>query len=346
MRRLAAVLVTAAVCMGIFMQTQSDAKEKTRIVFVKDDDGDFFKAVGTLIESLLDKKGWNKGNCEFIVLSMEGKEEKGPEVAKKIKSINPAVVLINTTLIQKIAVELKDAGIPCVAGGGLELEDGNGRMVFVDSSGFPTTNLTGTYTMPREQLKYSFAFLDRVAPLKKRKVVFATYPSAAFTRSKVEKALKELNMSLKDYKEFTFIEDYQDFVKKYNADDEVGWIISGEMISRRKDGSAYTFEEFFKWERENSRKPNLGFWENSVQCGKLCALAIDSMTTVNQMVTMADRIARGEKVSKVKPEDPGKTLIILNQKRARDLKIEFPMPVLQGAWRIYSDYDGNYIDRK
>ena len=346
MRRLAAVLITAALCVGIFMQVQTDAKDKTRIVFVKDDDGDFFKAVADLMGNLLKAKGWKNGEYEYITLSMEGKEEKGDAVVAELKKIRPAVVMMNTTLIQKIAVRLKDTDIPCVAGGGLELEDGNGRMVFVDRNGFPTTNLTGTYTMPREQLKYSFAFLDRVAPLGRSKVVFATYPTAAFTRTKVEKALKALNMPLKDYKEFTYVDDYQEFVKKYNDDPEVGWIISGEMISRRKDGSAYSFEQFFKWERENNRKPNLGFWENSVQCGKLCALAIDSMTTVNQMVTMADRIARGEKVSRVKPEDPGKTLIILNQKRARDLKIEFPMPVLQGAWRIYSDYDGNYIDRK
>lgn len=319
---------------------------KKKIVFVKDDDGEFFKAVDVLIKTLLEQKGWTKENSEYIVLSMEGKEEKAGEIVEKIKEIKPAVVLINTTLIQKIAVKLRDAKIPCVAGGGLELEDEKGNMVFVDKNGFPTTNLTGTYTMPREQLKNSFIFLNKVAPIKNKKAVFATYPSAAFTKEKVLKALKELKIPLKDYQEFTYVEEYKKFAEKYNNDKEVGWVLYGEHINRTKDGKAYSLEDGFKWQRENISKPNLGFWEVSVKGGLLCALAIDSMTTVNQMITMADRIAKGEKVSKVKPEDPAKTLIILNQKRAKELNIKIPLGILKAAWRIYTDYEGHFEEKK
>ena len=123
MKRLASVFLAAALCIGFFMQAYSDAKEKTRIVFVKDDDGDFFKAVADLMGNLLKAKGWKNGEYEYITLSMEGKEEKGDAVVAELKKIRPAVVMMNTTLIQKIAVRLKDTDIPCVAGGGLELAD-------------------------------------------------------------------------------------------------------------------------------------------------------------------------------------------------------------------------------
>ena len=313
---------------------------------MKDDDGDFFKAVEGLIKTLLESKGWNEDNSDYIVLSLEGMESKAPDIVKQIEGLKPDVVLMNTTLIKPIAVPLKASGIPCVAGGGLELEDESGNLIFVDKKGNPTTNLTGTYTMPRTQLENSIKFLNRVAPLKNKKAVFATFRSAAFTKVKVEKAFKSSGFVLKEFKEFDNVEDYQDFVKKYNTDPEVGWIISGEMISRHKDGSKYSFEEFFKWERENCKKPNIGFWENSVEKGKLCALAIDSMTTVNQMIDMADRVLKGEKVSQIKPEDPKKTFVILNQERAKDLRIVFPIDILKSAMKIYTDYDGNFEAKK
>lgn len=343
------ILLFTGIISTVFAEVKSPNNKintKKKIVFVKDDDGEFFKAVGQLIGSLVEKKGWTKENSEYIVLSMEGKENKASEIIKKIIEIRPDVVFVNTTLIKPIAMKLKDAKIPCIAGGGLELEDNTGKMIFVDKNGNPTTNLTGTYTMPKQQLENSIKFLNMVAPINNKKAVFATFRSAAFTKSKVVKAFKNLNIGLKDYKEFNNVEDYQKFVKKYNSDKDVGWILSGEMISRHKDGRAYSFEEFFKWERENNKKPNIGFWENSVELGKLCALAIDSMTTVNQMVNMADRVLKGEKVSKIKPQDPQRTLIILNQARANDLGLVFPINILKSAWKIYIDYNGNFESKQ
>lgn len=317
-----------------------------KIVFVKDDDGEFFKSVSGHIGTLIEKKGWTKENSEYIVLSLEGKESKSTEIVNKIIEINPDVVLMNTTLIKTIGMKLKAVNIPCVAGGGLEQQDEKGKLIFVDKNGYPTTNLTGTFTMPRAQLENSFRFLNMVSPIKNKKAVFATFRSAAFTKEKVQKAFKNLGIGLKDYKEFDNMEDYQKFVKKYNKDKDVAWIISGEMISRHKDGRAYTFEEFFKWERENMKKPNIGFWENSVEGGKLCALAIDSMTTVNQMIDMSDRILKGEKVSNIKPEDPKKTLVVLNQARANELGLVFPIEILKSSWKIYTDYNGNFASKK
>lgn len=326
--------------------TDSSAKVKKKIVFVKDDDGEFFKAVTDLMGDLLAKKGWTKDTSEYIVLSLEGKESKAPEIVSQIIEMKPDVILMNTTLIKPIAMNLKEAGIACVAGGGLELEDDNGKLIFVDKNGSPTTNLTGTYTMPRTQLENSLKFLNKVSPIKNKKIVFATFRSAAFTKPKVEKACSNLKIDLKEFREFDNMEDYQDFVQKYNNDKEVGWIISGEHISRHKDGSACTFEEYYKWERENNKKPNIGFWEDGVQGGKLCALAIDSMTTVNQMIDMTDRVLKGEKVSKIKPEDPKKTLVILNQARAKDIGIVFPIDVVKSAWKIYTDYNKNFEGKK
>lgn len=331
------------------LAASGEIKEKTdkkKIVFVKDDDGAFFNAVGTLINNLIVAKGWTEDKAEYITLSIQGKESRKAVVVEEIKKINPDVVLINTTLVKDIGMKLKEAKIPVVAGGGLELEDENGNMILVDENGYPTTNLTGTYTMPLTHLKNSFFLLNQIAPLNGKKVVFATYPTAAFTKEKVQKAAIENGIELKDFKEFLYVEDYHEFVEKYNKDPEVGWVLSGEIMGKSRESATYTFEDYFKWERENNNKPNIAFWENSVQNGYLSALAIDSMTTVNQMITMADRILKEEKVENIKPEDPGKVLMILNQKRAQELGIDFSVEMIGSAWKVYIDFEGNFIERE
>lgn len=346
MQKKVLVLLTLFLCFGMFSHVFAVEKVKKTIVFIKDDDGEAFTGFANYIGSLLPGKGWTNDNSKYITLSLEGKADKSDEIVEKIKAMKPDVVMMNTTQVKPIAMKLKEAGIPCVAGGGLELEDENGKMIFVDKNGFPTTNLTGTYTMPRTHVENSFAFLNRVAPIKGKKAVFATYNSAAFNKFKIEKALKKHGIELKDYQEFKYIEDYRDFLIKYNKDKEVGWVLSGEIILSHKDGRVGSLEEFIRVERENNSKPNIEYWEIAVQNGSLCALAIDSITTVGQMVNIADRIVKGEKVSKIKPEDPAKTLVILNQQRAKEMKLVFPIVVVQGAWKIYTDYEGHSVERK
>lgn len=338
------IILTLLFSLNIFADTTQN--EKKRVVFVKDDDGEFFNSVAILINNLLIQKGWSKENFEYIVFSIKGKESTKREILNKIRELKPDVVLMNTVSIKDIGIELKQDGIPVVASGGLELKNDKGELILVDKNGFPTTNITGLYTLPSNHLKNSFMLLKKIAPLNGKKVVFATLPSGAFTEDKVKKSLDSLNIQLKDFKEFTYIEDYQEFVKKYNDDPEVGWIISGKMITRKKNGENYSFEEFFKWERENLKKPNIGFWEVSAAHDKLCALGIDSKILIGQMVNMADRILKGEKVSNIKVENPAKTLIILNQKRAEDIGIKFGIDIIGAAWKIYTDYEGNFISRE
>ncbi len=332
----------AALCLA----ENNSGISKKKIVFVKDDDGPFFNAVNDLFKNLLEQKGYIKDNSDYITLSVEGKEEKNKVVVEEIKKIKPDVVLINTTLILKIAMPMKDSGIPFVAGGGLELEDEDGKMILVNEKGEPKYNITGTYTMPRRHIENSFEFLNQIAPIKGKKAVFITMKTAAFNKKKVESGLKKIGVELKEYKESEYVEEWQEFFKKYNEDEEVAWIISGETVVNRKDGKPYTREDMFKWMRENVKKPGVNWWENTVVSGEMCALAIDSMTTVGQMMDMADRILKGENIKSVKPEDPKKSLILINMKRVKELEVEVPLDILGAAWRVYTDYEGHYIGQE
>ncbi len=109
MRRAVIIIVFIGFILNVYA---SDSKEKNRymikkIVFVKDDDGEFFKAVADLIKTLLEKKGYNQSNSQYIVLSLEGKTEKSSKIVKQIVEIKPDVVLMNTTLIKEIGIKLK-----------------------------------------------------------------------------------------------------------------------------------------------------------------------------------------------------------------------------------------------
>jgi putative ABC transport system substrate-binding protein len=58
------------------------------------------------------------------------------------------------------------------------------------------------------------------------------------------------------------------------------------------------------------------------------------------------RIINGENPGDIPWDYPRKYNIIVNLQRAKDLGIEIPQEVISAAYRIYTDYEGNFVGQK
>lgn len=137
----------------------------------------------------------------------------------------------------------------------------------------------------------------------------------------------------------------QKLIKTVNSDKEVGWVLPYVPFNRR-DGKEVNREETFKLLYQSIDKPNMTFWQNDIEKGAMMGITIDSTGLVLQAIEMAYKILDGEKPQNIKPVYPEKSYFLLNFVTVQRLKLVVPTEIVDGAWRIYTDYDGNFIGHK
>ncbi len=101
------------------------------------------------------------------------------------------------------------------------------------------------------------------------------------------------------------------------------------------DGQIYTASEIFAWTIKNSSKPEMSLNYFFSKIGLFGGAAVD-FTSMGRMA--GDKVARilnGEAAGTLPIEDARDYAIVFNQKRARQLKIRIPPPLLTAADHVY-----------
>lgn len=341
LKLLTLILVSLGLFSNLFAAESKKLIQKKKIVFVKDDNSEFFNGFAEFIGKEFEKNGWTKENSEYIVLSMDGKIEKAKENIKEIKKIKPDLVYINGTYLEDRILPLKDSGIPVVVVAGIEIKK-NGKYLFLNNKQMPNSNIVGLYTFPKNFEINSLKLLESITSIKGKKAVVLGQPGL-FSEN-LQNAFKSMNITLKHYEEYKYFEDFQADFTKYNNDSEVGWMIVDGPITR-KDGKEWTRKDTFLWEHKNIKKPNVAFFQNNIEQGALCGIAVDPMGYVLPSLEICYEILKGKKTSQIKPGYPDKILVLINQKAALQIGVSIPIDVLKSAWRIYTDYDGSFQGR-
>lgn len=306
------------------------------IVVVLEDSQDIrTKAKDNFLKQLKEKAGLDDSNTQITIINLEGDEKKGQECLERIKAEKPDVVVIfNGSFANNIiAGPLEGTGIPVLVCSVAE--------VFTDSNGVPKGNVTGVTSMPGDLRYNAFQMLNKISPINGKQAVFVT-TEGVFVKNDIEEDLSRIGIKLKDYCESKYVEDFMAAVEKYNQDDEVGWILVGVWPTAKKDGSICDLQQTSAWDLEHRKKPTVTFWETAVQMGLLCGLGVDLIDLGNQMGEMAIRVLDGENVKSITAQEPRRTTIVLNQKRADQLGIKFPADLL-GSAKVYTDFEGNYL---
>lgn len=313
--------------------------ERKSIIVIKETNDELRDAAQISILSALEKAGYSTATADIKEIEMGGDESKSAEVVEEIKSTKPDVVVINGVQFayKTVAKSLEGTDIPIVLTNGIEIK----QMDFIDENDVPRHNITGVYTMPKGLQTNAFRLLQQIVPLNGKKAVFVTL-EGKFAKEEVANNLGQIGVELKDFVEVKYQEEFTEATLKYNDDDEVGWILVGYWPAARKDGTPSTNLEYGKIDVATRKKPSVTYFEAAVKIGILCGLGVDYPECGTQAGRMAAKILSGGNIQNVKAEEPEKVNVVLNQKNATDNNIEFPMDILTGAYRVYTDYEGNY----
>ncbi len=298
----------------------------------------------------LNKTGWFEGmNLEIKRYYMDTKrknttpksmKKEANTVFKQMKEFKPEVlVVVDDNAFREVALPLagdKDLSV-VFSGMNGQPETYNAKKRFMDKRERPGGNITGVYE--KLYLVRSMIVIQSATPgLKGKKIVGITDHSptgnALTIQFEIELKNKPKNIDwehrrVKDWQEYTSL------IKKLNDDEEIRAIYPVALTLKVSDTVTYTEPEIFRWTMENSRKPEMALNYFFAKIGLFGGAAVDFKTMGFLAGKKAGQILNGEKPGKLPIEDAPDYAIVFNLKRAKELGIAIPHPILTAADHVY-----------
>lgn len=215
----------------------------------------------------------------------------------------------------------------------------------VDSSGVAAKNVTGVNFTPADIMAKAANLVSIVDPSIPKKTVFVVgkYAPAKYPKEMVEGQLKAAGVELKAYEVPETEEELYSVIEKYENDPEIKWVIYVGNFVRLKDGTIGNLIDALTYLRENSKKMNIALVDTMVKNGAFGGVTVDLTALAEQQTEVALRLLNGEDIKNIKIEDPKKVYIYYNKMTADRIGVELPLQAIESAYRVYTDYDGNYI---
>jgi len=262
------------------------------------------------------------------------------EVLREIDSFKPDVIVtLDDNAFREIGLPM--AGRPDVAavfsGMNGQPEIYNATRHFMDSREKPGNNITGVYE--KLYVVRSMRVMENaVAGLTGAKIVGITDYSPtgnAITRQfELELARQQgtVEWELRRVKNW---QAYTELINRLNTDDRVGAIYPVALTLKVSETVTYTAPEIFKWTIENSKKPEMALNYFFSEIGLFGGAAVDFKAMGIAAGRKAGKILSGEKAGDLPIDDAPEYAIVLNIKRARQLGIDIPPPLLTAADYVY-----------
>lgn len=298
----------------------------------------------------LNKKGWFEGmNLEVKRYYMDTKrknttpeamKEEANIVFKQIKEFKPEVlVVLDDNAFREVALPLVDGEDLSVVFSGMngQPESYNAKKRFMDKRERPDGNITGVY----EKLyvvRSVIVMQSAITGLKGKKIIgitdYSPTGNALTAQFEIELKNKPRNIDwelrrVKDWQEYTRL------IKKLNDEEGIGAIYPVALSLKVSDAVTYTAKEIFKWTIENSRKPEMALNYFFAKIGLFGGAAVDFKAMGYLAGKKAGQILNGEKPGNLPIEDAPDYAIVFNLKRAKELGINIPHPLLTAADHVY-----------
>jgi ABC-type uncharacterized transport system substrate-binding protein len=298
----------------------------------------------------LNKTGWFEGmNLEVKRYYMDTyRKNSTPEAMKreaktvfgKIKEFKQDVlVVLDDNAFREVALPLagrKD--LPVVFSGmNGQPEIYNVKKRFMDNRQSPGGNITGVYE--KLYLVRSMIVMQSAIPdLKGKKIVGITdySPTGDGLTKQFEIELKDKPKNIDwEHKRVKDWQEYTSLIMKLNDDVEIGAIFPVALTLKVSDTVTYTAPEIFKWTMGNSRKPEMALNYFFAQIGLFGGAAVDFKAMGFLTGKKAGQILNGDRPGNLPIEDAPDYAIVFNLKRARELGIDIPHPLLTAADHVY-----------
>jgi putative ABC transport system substrate-binding protein len=348
------LLITLSICFlvqeqGIAGEDHKEAarflKDKYDVMIIVDTVDDWSSGIRDgFKEYLTNALAERKKSVYFTVTDTQLKRELVPGIIQTIKSSRPDLICtINfPTAFADIMItqKLKGSEYKFVSENCVPMESHT-----IQSWEKPGGNVTGVGVFI--QMNSPIRLMKKLNP-KADKLVFFTWDRMELAnqwfREEVSRAAKAEGVRLVAFKTLKHHEETIAFLSQYSHKGMDYFAMPGISVFVNKKGefiNAGVVES--KWIRENMKIGLTSFDENDIKYGKLAGTCVIWYDIGVQLAEKGIRILKGENPGDIPWDYPRKYNIIINRKRAQELGVVIPQEIINASYRIYTDYNGNYI---
>ena len=270
----------------------------------------------------------------------EAMKKVAAEVMREIDAFKPDVVVtLDDNAFREIGLPMAGRQDVAAVFSGMngQPEMYNTRKYFMDSREKPGNNITGIYE--KLYVVRSMRVMENaVDGLTGAKIVGITDYSPT-----VNAITKQFELELAKQPgtvEWELIrvknwQEYVDLITRLNNDDNVKAIYPVALTLKVSESVTYTAPEIFKWTVENSKKPEMALNYFFSEIGLFGGAAVDFKSMGLAAGKKAGKILSGAKAGDLPIDDAPEYAIVLNIKRAKQLGIDIPPPLLTAADYVY-----------
>jgi ABC-type uncharacterized transport system substrate-binding protein len=270
----------------------------------------------------------------------EAMKKVAAEVMREIDAFKPDVVVtLDDNAFREIGLPMAGRQDVAAVFSGMngQPEMYNTRKYFMDSREKPGNNITGIYE--KLYVVRSMRVMENaVDGLTGAKIVGITDYSP--TGNAITKQFELELAKQQGTVEWELIrvknwQEYVDLITRLNNDDNVKAIYPVALTLKVSESVTYTAPEIFKWTVENSKKPEMALNYFFSEIGLFGGAAVDFKSMGLAAGKKAGKVLSGEKAGDLPIDDAPEYAIVLNIKRAKQLGIDIPPPLLTAADYVY-----------
>ncbi|MBN2807872.1 MAG: hypothetical protein JXR80_00055 [Deltaproteobacteria bacterium] len=269
-------------------------------------------------------------------------EKQGQAAIAAITTSDPdMVVVFDDNAVEYVMLPLAKSKYPIFfAGMNIAPEIYNQEHQFMQNRAHPGFNITGI-TEENDHGK-NFRFIKELLP-EARTMAVVSSSSTLFLRRMNQNLRQWLQnnhaqcpFAVVQFTEVRTLADYQETMLKLAADPKVDIIYPYVPISLiRADGSGAPLAEALAWTFKNIKKPDFTWMIDFVKMGYLATCGIDLEACGHQLAGKIEKAIQGSPLAEIAISLPQKYAIAFNLARARQIGVNIPLELLDGAAVVF-----------
>jgi len=273
--------------------------------------------------------------------SPEAIRSEGDKALAEIAKFKPDIVFANDdsadSQVMMALIGNPDISV-VVSGMNGQPEMYNERKHFMESRAHPGGNVTGVY----EKLYAAQAvkvMVQAIPGLAQAKVVMITdySPTGNGLTKQFEIELKDVTQPRWEVRRVKDWDEYTALIQVLNDDPTVKAIYPVALTLPTVDGKRYSAAHIYDWTLAHSKKPEMAINYFFARMGLFGGAGVNFGAMGRLAGEKAAKILAGTKAGDLPFEDAPAYAIVFNLKRAHDLGIEIPVPLLTAADAVYKD---------
>jgi putative ABC transport system substrate-binding protein len=185
-----------------------------------------------------------------------------------------------------------------------------------------------------------------------KKVAFVTWSTMGIINdwfeSEMKKAVRESGITLVEFRRIANNEEELDFYRDYVPHAADTFVMGGISAFVHKDGSPV--DSLKDWngfiQKDMGQLLYINYDETTVARGIVAGATVIWSDIGAQMAEKAMKVLQGATPGDLPWEYPRKYNIVLNVQAAKDRSITLPPSLISSAYRVYTDYKGNFVGAK